>query len=129
MTPALNNLPRSTFYAVAPRQSWKEPVECSSIVMLPQGTRLHDSGYRYMDAVACKGEQPLCRVSGLSDVFHFQAPSNIWTGKRTPTISVSWGMDCLKRSGLFRIFLWDLDMQIGGALSSLYIHPILRAAP
>lgn len=124
---ALNKLPRKAFYAVPERAQFLSEIECDSLVMLPQGVRLHDSGYRLMDAVAVKGEELLCRVSGSSDVFHLCAPSDIWTKERTPSRASAWGMDCLARSGLLRIFLFDADLRIGDALSSLYIHPLIRS--
>jgi len=120
----LNNLPRKAFYEVPYRASWSEEIECDCLVMLPQGVRLHDSGYRLMDAVACRGDELLCRVAGGSDVFHLAAPSRVWTGDRTPQHATDWGMDCLKRSGLFRIWLFDRNIRVGCSLSSLSLHPV-----
>lgn len=125
----LNNLPRKAFYAVPHRESWSSEIECDSLVMLPLGVALHDSGYRFMDAVACKDDELLCRVAGGSDVFHLSEPSNIWTAERTPVHPTSWGMDCLKRSGLFRIWIFDRVIKVGASLSSLSLHPMTRLKP
>lgn len=123
----LSTMSRKDFYAIPLRESWSCEIECNALVMLPQGTRLHDSGYRFLDAVACMFDEPLCRVAGGSDVFMFGAPSEIWTKERTPQHAVSWGMDSLKRSGLLRIFLFDYNMQIGASLSSLDVRPVMRS--
>lgn len=122
----LRNLPRKAFYDVPARVGWDTYIECTSIVMLPLGIRLHDSGYRFMDAVACLGNELIARVSGCSDVFMLNAPSHIWTKERTPRHTHSLGIDSLKRSGLMRVFLFDADMLITPALSTLSIYPINR---
>ena len=125
--PSLNRLPRAAFYAALPRESWSSEVECDSLVMLPPtSTALHDSGYRFMDAVACDGDAILCRVAGGSDVFDFEPPSDIWTKERTPPHFSGWHIDCLARSGLFRVFLGADRIHVGASLSNLYLHPILR---
>ena len=126
----LSKRPRKDFYAAPYRPSWSQEIECNSLVLLPpKTTRLPDSGYRLMDAVACLGDTILCRVAEYSDVFHFDIPSDIWTKERTPTRASTWNIDCLARSGLFRVFTFGENLFIGAAVSSLYIHPILKEKP
>lgn len=124
----LGNMSRKAFYAFPQREVWSETLECDCLVLLPQGIALHDSGYRYMDAVAVDYKNERCvRVSGCSDVFMLNTPSDIWTKDRTPLPrGVNWGIDCLKRSGLLRVFLFDHRMHIPGALSTLSVYPITR---
>lgn len=53
-----------------PKRKFGEDVgKFDSLVILPT-RRKHDSGYRCMEFVAVKGEQPICRMGGGSDVIH-----------------------------------------------------------
>lgn len=122
---ALNRLSKRAFYSVAPRENWAKPVECDSLVFLPLGTRLHDSGYRFMDAVACDGETLLCRVSGCSDAFEINSTSNIFTKESTPFSTGRVGFDVLARSGLLRVWRSDGPMYVSSALSTLSIYPLI----
>jgi len=93
---------------------------------------LHDSGYRLMDFVACKGHKPICRLSGWgSDVLEFDGIGGFgynWSKKGgvPKTIpSKGWKIDCLRTSGLLRLFKspkWKL--KAGEALSRFEIFAI-----
>ena len=79
-----------------------------SIVILPTDD-MHDSGYRCMDFVAVNIDQkPICRLSGCSDVLHFDGIGGYGLDYKVAmkTQSVrpkSWSIDCLP-CGLFRVF-------------------------
>jgi hypothetical protein len=89
---------------------------------------LHDSGFRFMDFVACQGEEPVFRLSGCSDVIHLDGIGGFgprWVeryGRCPETIPPSsWNMDCLPTSGLLR--LWGREKMIADdALSSFSVY-------
>jgi len=64
----LGDWTRKEFEAL-PCRAWDEEIEFTSMVILPT-RRIHDSGYRCMDFVACKNQVPFVRLSGCSDVIH-----------------------------------------------------------
>jgi hypothetical protein len=85
---------------------------------------MHDSGFRCMDFIAIKDDKPVCRLSGGSDVIHFDGIGgwgHKWfeLGKGIPEtiMSRAWSIDCLKKSGLLRIFC-NSKLIAGNALSS-----------
>lgn len=52
-------------------KEWEEDIGYfHSLVMIPLRAK-HDSGYRMMDFVAVKDGEAICRLSGSSDVLHF----------------------------------------------------------
>jgi len=88
---------------------------------------VHDSGFRCMDFVAVRDGEAICRLSGCSDVIHFDGIGGYgynWLNrygkipKMTPPSD--WNMDCLLESGLFRIFTRG-KIRAGEALSSMEI--------
>ncbi len=96
---------------------------------------LHDSGFRCMDFVACKGEEPICRLSGCSDVILFNGIGGYgynWVeeyGKIPDLLSpIDWNIDCLPKSGLLRIFCQKYKLKIGEALSSFELFAIKKEA-
>lgn len=107
----VNEMTRKEFEALPYRKDWSIPVECQSLVILPT-RHLHDSGYRSMDFVACGiGGKPICRLSGCSDVLNFEGIGGYgykWLEKYNTVPKgippVGWSVDCLKKSGLLRIF-------------------------
>lgn len=88
---------------------------------------LHDSGYRCMNFIACKDDKPLCKLSGCSDVLHFDGIGGYgyqWTkkgGVPEKVIPAGWTIDCLPESGLLRIFCSGY-IRAGNALSSFEIY-------
>lgn len=92
---------------------------------------IHDSGYRLLDFVAVKDNKPLCRLSGCSDVIHFNGIGGYgynWLEKfkKIPdkVDPIEWDIDCLPKSGLLRIFSRGHQIKVGSALSSFEIFAI-----
>jgi len=123
----VNEMSRKEFDALPYRKSWDKAVKCRSLVILPT-RRKHDSGYRAMDFVAAKQDgQPICRVSGCSDVLNIDGIGGYgkWDAltEQLPRHiePKGWSIDCLPKSGLLRIFC-DGEMEVGSALSSLSVY-------
>jgi len=80
------------------------------LIILPE-EEIHDSGFRCMDFVACKGVHPICRLSGCSDVIHIDGIGGFgprpWPANTFPQLTEpkSWSIDCLPTSGLLRLFV------------------------
>jgi hypothetical protein len=92
---------------------------------------MHDSGFRRMDFVACKDGKPICKLSGCSDVVHFDGIGGFgydWAHRygTVPRLipPSGWSMDCLARSGLLRIFPNTRRIHVGLALSSFEIYAV-----
>jgi len=106
----INDMTRKEFDEL-PLRDWTGDLgPFDSLVILPQRT-LHDSGYRCMDFVAVKEDKAVCRLSGCSDVIHIQGIGGFGRNwfKKYGTLPKSvtpkaWNIDCLKKSGLLRIF-------------------------
>lgn len=81
-----------------------------------------------MDFVAINGTEPMCRLAGGSDVLHIDGIGGFgfrWLG-RYGTVPKAippsgWEIDCLPKSGLFRIFASGYKIFCGAALSSFEI--------
>lgn len=89
---------------------------------------MHDSGYRLLDFVAVKDQKPICRLSGCSDVIHIEGIGGLgfdwlhrYTGVPDLVPPTDWSIDCLKRSGLLRMFCRG-GIRVGSALSSFEIY-------
>jgi hypothetical protein len=111
-----------------PLRKWDEDIgEFDSLIILPT-RRIHDSNFRCMDFVAVRKNIPFCRLSGCSDVIHIDGIGGLgknWFtkfGKVPESISpIEWSIDCLKISGLLRIFTYN-KLTVGEALSSFEIY-------
>ena len=122
----INKMTRKDFMAVKDR-GWDEDVGLfDSLVILPS-RGYHDSGYRLLDFVAVKGCEPICKLSGCSDVLHINGISGMgfdWINKYgscpKAVPPVSWSIDCLPKSGLLRLFSGQ-DISVGAALSSFEV--------
>lgn len=109
-------------------RKWDEDIgQFDSLVILPT-RQMHDSGYRCMDFVAVKDNKPLCRLNGCSDVIHIDGIGGYgykWSEKGNGVPlgipAKGWSIDCLKVSGLLRLFA-DGKMRAGRALSSFDIY-------
>jgi len=127
----INEMTRKEFEALHHRD-WDERIEFDSMVILPGRAKdLHDSGYRCMDFVAVKNGKPLCLLSGCSDVINIDGiggHGHNWLKKygsvpdRVPTSG--WSIDCLKKSGLLRIWPSSNKMTCGCAMSSFEIFAL-----
>jgi hypothetical protein len=85
---------------------------------------LHESGFRCMDFIACRGGEPVCKLSSCSDVINIEGIGGYgehWLqryGTVPKVVSpIGWSIDCLPRSGLLRIFC-GVEMTVGLGLSS-----------
>lgn len=74
---------------------WDEPYEIDSLILLPT-RKLCGSGYRLYDIIVCQNETAIGKI-GLYDTHSIILNTN----SREESI----GIDCLKGSGLMRIFL------------------------
>lgn len=102
----VQKMTRKEFLAL-PSLGWNDdPPDFDSVVILPS-RRMHESGYRLLDFVACKGDRALVRLSGCSDVLHIDGIGGYgknWLKKygTVPTAvpASGWCIDCLPVSGL-----------------------------
>src|SRR5580765_5328051 len=113
---------RKEFEAL-PHIAWDREILCDALVILPT-RRIHDSNYRCMDFVACN-ENEMVRVSGCSDVMHVDGIGGFgedWLTKYGTVPKavrpIGWSIDCLRVSGLLRIFASGYRIKCGTALSS-----------
>ena len=125
----VNQMKRKDFESL-PYRSWHEDIgEFDSLVILPLRQR-HDSGYRLLDFIAVSGDEPICPLSGCSDVIHIGGIGGLgfnWLQKydRCPELvpPVDWSIDCLPVSGLLRMFCSG-KMRAGAGLSSFEIYKV-----
>lgn len=128
---SVNDMTISEFKAL-PSRKWNEDIgEFDSLIILPTA-RKHDSGYRCMDFIACRGNEAICRLSGGSDVIHINGIGGYgyrWFDeyKTVPhsIAPIGWSIDCLPKSGLLRLFCGD-KLRAGQALSSFEIFAIQK---
>jgi len=126
----IDQMTRKDFEAVPYRKGWSTKEIFDSFVILPT-RRKHDSGYRCMDFIAVKDNRPVCRLSGCSDVVHFNGIGGFgyrWVEEyaRCPeTVPVTaWNMDCLHKSGLLRVWADRCELLNEDALSSFRVYAI-----
>ncbi len=112
-----------------PYAKWDEEIICDSLIILPSRS-LHDSGYRCLSFVVVKDGKPLCLISGGSDVIHIEGIGGFgdrWLEKynECPDLvpPTEWGVDCLAKSGLLRLFCRG-KIKCGLALSSFEIFQV-----
>lgn len=120
-----------------PVRGWNEEIGTfDSLVIIPQED-VHESDYRCLAFVACVGDMAICLIGGGSDVIHVEGIGGMgqWgftkfhkTGK-IPQLADAWGIDCLKVSGLLRLFAWPpYSLRAGTALSSFEIFSVAPVA-
>ena len=127
----INEMTSKEFYAL-PLREWNAEIICNSLIILPGRTKdLHSSGYRLMDFVAVLDNEPLCRLSGCSDVIHIEGLGGLgdnWVEKygHVPKMipPTGWSMDCLPKSGLLRMFTGSPLIKCGAALSSFAVYAL-----
>jgi len=85
-----------------PHRGWSEDIGAfKSLIILPTDD-IHDSDFRCMEFVAVGDNgRPICRMSGCSDVLHM---GGIGGSYLHPESIADWNIDCLKTSGLLRLF-------------------------
>lgn len=128
MTKDVGMWTRKEFEAV-PARKWNEDVGAfDSLIILPM-RQMHDSGYRCMDFIAVRDSVPVARLSGCSDVIHIGGIGgfncrdwvNEFHGCPDRIKPVDWSVDCLRTSGLLRLFSRNL-LTAGEALSSFELY-------
>ena len=103
----VNKMTRKQLEAVPQRKRFDRIIFCDSLVILPKH-RLHSSGYRCMDFVACVDQEPFCRLGGCADSIRIDGIGGYgeWSASEgIPSYipSKGWLMDCLRRSSLLRL--------------------------
>lgn len=80
---------------------------------------MHDSGYRLMDFVAVRANKPIATLSGVSDVLHINGIGGYgykWSyehaGVPNAIPPIGWNMDCLAKSGLYRLWANDHMLRV-----------------
>lgn len=123
----MNYWSRKQFLAL-PKRRWNQ--DCgtfSSLVLLPLH-RVHDSGYRILDFIGVKGKLPIVRLSGCSDVIEFNGTGGhgleIENIRRDYIPGFPYRIDCLRVSGLFRLWVSGYELQVDPALSSFSFYPV-----
>ena len=107
----LNDMTKTELLNIPYRKKGDEKTKCISFVLIPT-RKLHDSGYRFFDYVACDEDRPICKIHG---------------GDNLQLKGDQWQMDCLKKSGYFRVFNWkvnnakNIKIIIGHSLSTMEI--------
>jgi hypothetical protein len=108
-------------------REWSEDIgKFNSIIILPGKSRpLHDSGFRYMDFIAVKNHEAICRLSGCSDVLHLDGIGGYGRNKtsletRLTTVK-AWNIDCLPKSGLLHMWCEGYELEASPAFSSFEI--------
>lgn len=127
----ITKMNRKDFENLPLRTDWNTEVLCDSLVILPT-RRKHDSGYMCMDFVAVRKNEAICRVSGCSDVIHFNGIGGYgenWLEKYNTVPKeipvIDWNVDCLP-CGLLRVFSHSYDLKCGAALSSFDLYAVKK---
>lgn len=126
----INEMTRQEIERVQNRK-WNEDIgEFDSLIILPMED-VHDSGFRVMDFVAVADGMPLRRLSGCSDVLHLDGIGGFGIGginrydQKLPKIPAAWSIDCLKISGLIRLFTHG-KLIVDDACSSMGVYNIIK---
>ncbi len=130
MSKTICEMTKTEFNQVKNREYFDTDIgEFDSLVLIPKRGS-HDSGFRLMNFVAVKNNIPVCRLSGCSDVLHIDGICGVGKWRRTIPRQVSpkgWSIDCLKKSGLFRLFpRHGYGLKCGVAISSFEIYAVKR---
>jgi hypothetical protein len=115
----INNWTKGELLAL-PHRPWQDGAGYHSILIL-NTSKLHDSGYRRIILIGCKRYVPTEIITSVSDDVEIKAGvTSTLQGLEIGNIR----MDCLKRSGAFRLWSWDEDREfyVGHALSSITIE-------
>ena len=128
----INNMTRKEFEALPYRKRFdSDEGPFDSLVILPLRSK-HDSGFRCMDFVMCRGDKAIRRLSGCSDVLNLDGIGGYgykWyaAGDGVPKLvpPKGWSMDCLPKSGLLRLWADNFYMlKADAALSSFSVYAI-----
>ena len=117
------DMKKEDFESLPHRSSFDDDIgEFDSLVIIPTG-KAHDSGWICMDFVACKNGEPICKLSGCSDVLNIDGIGGygIWQGELPRyVVPKEWSIDCLP-CGYLRLF-GSHTLKAGAALSNFAIY-------
>lgn len=126
----IHDMTQAQFRALPHRSELKtDPEPFDSLVILPT-RRTHDSDFRCMDFVAVRKDEAICRLAGGSDVLHIDGICGMgehpWSLKDNMMVPAkSWTIDCLKKSGLLRMFsLMQFKLKADMPLSSFEVYGV-----
>ncbi len=132
----INEMTKKELMSIRYREQSEDIGRFGSLIIIPMTgkDKLHDSGYRAMDFIAVKDNEPLCRLSGVSDVIHIGGIGGFghnwmekYQGCPANVPPISWSIDCLAKSGLLRLFVGGRDLIADrGVYSSFEIFAIKR---
>jgi hypothetical protein len=110
---------KKDFQELRVRDRFDEDIgEFDSLVILPTRKK-HDSGWMCMDFVACKDSEPICRLSGCSDVLNIDGIGGYgpyYGSINKSVVPKGWSIDCLP-CGYLR--LWsNHTLKVGVAVSN-----------
>ncbi len=120
-----NNMTKKDFQELPEIETNSFNDKFTSIVILPTNY-VHDSGFKCMDYILVgRNSEPIGKISHGSDVLHINGIGGY--GKNIENMGsrikpISWGIDCLKKSKLLRLFC-DRDLEIdswSGSSFSVY---------
>lgn len=126
----IDNCTREDFEKLKYREYGTDLEPFDSVIFLPT-RRKHDSGYRIMEFIAVRKNKPICKLTGCSDVLHIEGIGGYgynWLEKygccpdKIPPRE--WSIDCLYKSGLFRMFCHGYLIKASQPLSSLEIYSV-----
>ena len=104
---------KEDFYSI-PTIGWDEDIGTFDYLVILPKDEMHDSGFATMDFVLVKKLEPICRISGGSDVIHIDGIGGYGI------LGAGWKIDCLP-CGLLR--LWnDEGITVGLALSDYEVY-------
>ncbi len=123
------DMTKEDFEKVPKRGGWSRDVgEFDTLIIIPQD-HVHDSGWKCMDFVAAKDGEPICRLSGCSDVLHLDGIGGHgigghgnWRGGEYSRLveAKGWRIDCLP-CGYLQLFSRS-TLAAGPALSDFEIY-------
>ena len=101
----------------------KEEYNAVIIVPMPE---MHESGYRCMTYLFCKGEEIICRNNGYSDVLHIDGIGGYGDLNQMGMLPTKieprgWSIDCLP-NGYLRLFSTKGKIKNGNGLSDYEIY-------
>lgn len=127
----LNDWSKAEFEALEYSNHHEDIGEFDSLVILPTKD-IHDSDYRCMAFIACKGNKPIAKIGGGSDVIHINGIGGYgkdWLYKQPGVPKsiepIGWSIDCLKKSKLLRLFTHQ-NLVAGKAYSSFEIYSVKK---
>ncbi len=127
---------RLNWFQVLIKPFWALAAKHLSFVRQPEPqdiNGIHDSGFRMIYAVAVRDSEPICILTGSSDVVHIDGFGgygkdwlNRYGGVPKDVEPKDWSIDCLAVSGLLRLFSNGRKLEAGDELSSFELFASVR---